>query len=63
MKKTEIKKIFPLNKGLDTNNVPGVQDPKSLTKCKNIQLRTVPSIKKRPGLRRLLYSGNDDKVQ
>lgn len=63
MKKTQLLSIFPLNKGLDLSSVPGTQDPRSLKRAKNIVLRSKPSIKKRPGLRRIPYVGDDVGVQ
>src|SRR3990167_723794 len=63
MKKTNLKMIYPMSKGLDLTSIPGTQDPRSLKKASNIVLRTKPSIKKRPGLRRLPYTGKDDGVQ
>jgi len=63
MKKTKKKAIYPLNRGLDRNSVPGTQDAKSLQIAKNISLRSRPSIIKRPGLRRLDYTGSDSGVQ
>jgi len=63
MKKTALKMIYPMSKGLDLTSIPGTQDPRSLKKASNIVLRTKPSIKKRPGLRRIPYVGKDDGVQ
>src|SRR3990167_5869740 len=63
MKKSTKKIIFPLNKGLDKTSVPGTQDPRSLIKAKNISLRTRPSIKKMPGIRRIPHTGGNDGVQ
>lgn len=58
-KKTRIYPIFPMNKGLDLSSVPGSQDPRSLTRSKNAVIRVRPSLRKRPGARRLDYIGND----
>ena len=63
MKKTATKSIFPLSLGLHKTFVPGTQDPRSLIKAKNISLRTKPSIKKMPGIRRIPHTGGNDGVQ
>jgi len=63
MKKTQFAPIYPMSRGLDKTSIPGTQDPKSLVTAKNIVLRSKPSIKKRPGLRRIPYIGQDDGTQ
>src|SRR3990167_10264293 len=63
MKRVEIGSIFPMNKGLDLSAVPGSQDRRALTKAKNIVLRTRPSLKKRPGIRRINHVGANSEVQ
>src|SRR3990167_10768071 len=63
MKKTQTISLFPLGKGLDLTSVPGTQDPRSLKKANNIVLRARPSLKKRPGLRSIEYSGDNDGIQ
>lgn len=63
MKKTQFAPIYPLSKGLDLSAIPGTQDPRSLIKANNIVLRSRPSLKKRPGLRRIDHIGSADGVQ
>ncbi len=59
MRKTKSIALFPLNKGLDTDSIPGTQDPRSLSKSKNIIIRNRGSLKKAPGIERLPYVGDD----
>ena len=63
MKKTRFASLYPLNKGLDTNSVAGTQDPRSFTRLKNAVLGPRPSLRKRPGQRRIPYIGQDDGTQ
>jgi len=63
MKKTQALVLFPMSKGLNKTAVPGTQDPKSLITAKNVVLRNRPSLRKRPGLRRIEYAGADDGTQ
>lgn len=63
MKKTQFAPIYPLSLGLDLSAIPGTQDKRSLTRASNISLRSKPSIKKRPGLRRIPHIGSADGVQ
>lgn len=63
MKKTQFAPIYPMNRGLDKSAVPGTQDVKSLKRATNIVLRTKPSLKKRPGLRRIPHIGEARGVQ
>jgi hypothetical protein len=63
MKKTRKYSIFPLMKGIDKSSIPGSQDARSLTKSNNTYIRSKPSLKKRPGLRRIPHIGSNDGVQ
>lgn len=63
MKRTQQFVMFPMAKGLDLNSVPGTQDQRSLIKAKNIAIRTRPSLRKKPGIRRIDYIGNDSGIQ
>lgn len=63
MKKTQFAPIYPLSRGLDLSAIPGTQDVKSLVRATNIVLRSKPSIKKRPGLRRISHIAQADGVQ
>ncbi len=63
MKKTQYAPIYPMSKGLDLSSIPGTQDIRSLTRATNISIRTKPSLKKRPGLRRIPHIGQADGVQ
>lgn len=61
MKKTQFVSLYPMQKGLDKNSVPGTQEPRSLIEAKNIIINNRGSLKKRPGVRRLDYAGDDSK--
>lgn len=50
-----------MNFGLDTNSIPGTQDPRALSVTKNIIINNRGSIKKKPGIRRIDYIGNDQR--
>lgn len=63
MKKTQFAPIYPLSRGLDLSAIPGTQDVKSLVRATNIVIRSRPSLKKRPGLRRIDHIGQADGVQ
>ena len=59
MRKTKSIPLFPMNLGLDTNSIPGTQDSRALTVAKNVIINNRGSIKKKPGIRRLDYIGDD----
>lgn len=63
MKVTQKKFIYPLSKGMDLTSIPGTQDPAALRSAKNTIVRNRPSLRKRPGLRRIPYIGNEGGVQ
>jgi hypothetical protein len=63
MKSTQRKLIFPLGKGMDLTSIPGTQDAAALKSAKNTILRNRPSLRKRPGLRRIPYQGDEGGVQ
>src|SRR3990167_7470089 len=48
-----------MNKGLDKTSIPGAQDIRSLTRATNIIHNNRGSLKKKPGVRRLPYTGKD----
>ena len=60
MKKTKVAEIIPFTKGMDTASVPGMQDLKAFSKMENVLLRNRGSARKRPGIERLPYIGNDE---
>ena len=60
MKKTQIAPLYPWAKGLDRTSIPGSQDPRSLTVSRNIIVNNRGSLKKRPGARRIPYTGRED---
>lgn len=63
MKKTRKFTVWPMNLGLDLSSIPGTQQPSALKRAVNVILDTVPSLKKKPGLRKIQYIGNNDGVQ
>jgi hypothetical protein len=63
MKKTRIATVYPMNRGLDRSSIPGTQNHASLRVAKNIIIGSTPSLKKRPGQRRIPYTGADDGTQ
>lgn len=63
MKKTRKFTVWPMNKGLDLSSIPGTQHPAALRRATNVILDTIPSVKKKPGLRKIQYIGNNDGVQ
>lgn len=56
---TQVSRIYPFGMGLDLTSTPGSQDWKSLTKAKNIILNNRGSLKKKPGVERISYIGNE----
>ena len=62
MKTTKIKAVW-FNKGLDLTSPAGQQETGALRRAKNVVRRAVPSLKKRPGLRRIPYAADDSGVQ
>jgi len=63
MRRTKKLKLFPLSKGLDLSSIPGGQDPRSLTRAKNIVIRNRGTLRKAPGIRSLEYAGPRDGLQ
>ncbi len=63
MKRTKTFKLFPLNKGLDTESAPGAQDPKSFTIAKNVILKNRGRVSKAPGVTSIPYTGDKTGVQ
>lgn len=63
MRATRKFKLFPLNKGLDLSSIAGTQDPRSLTKAKNVIIRNRGTIRKAPGIRRIEYAGDTSNIQ
>lgn len=63
MKHIQRKMIFPMAKGMDLTSIPGTQDAAALKVAKNTIIRNRPSLRKRPGLRRIPYQGDESGVQ
>ena len=62
MRKTRKISVFPLNLGLDKTSIPGTQDARALETAKNIIINNRGSLKKKPGIRRIDYIGNDKRT-
>ena len=63
MKQVRLLNLYPLNRGLDKTSIAGTQDPRSLKRAKNVMSGLRPSLKRRPGTRRIPYIGQDGGVQ
>jgi len=60
MKRTQTASLYPWMKGLDKTSMPGAQAPTALTEAKNIIFTNRMSLKKRPGVKKIDYIGNND---
>lgn len=63
MKITKRFAIWPMSLGLDKTSIPGTQNPAALSEAKNIFIGARPSLRKRPGLVKIQYIGDNDGVQ
>jgi len=59
-RKTKTSILYPLNKGLDRTSIPGAQDPRSLVSVSNVIINNRGSLKKKPGVRRISYTSEQN---
>jgi len=58
-KKTQYASIYPWSRGLDKTSIPGAQNASALTESDNIVFNNRGSLKKKPGVERIDYIGNE----